>query len=428
MKVSKEDLILDLKRVSDGCIDTGVTRNYYRAKGNYREQDWQKHFATFGDFCRAAEVNEPTMKSTVEGDNWNVFIPYAEGCNPQELIKQLGIDTQVWELERFRAKDIERDGTTKYQISAFFKKRTDILAIQGEIEDLKNKAKADLGRKIAPIKYSITPTGNMLEINIADHHFGKLAWPLETGHEPYDIQIAEAMFMRALDVLLSRVKGYSFDQVLFVVGNDLLNSDNAGNETTGGTVVTTDTRYHKTFRVVRNTMIAAIERLKQIAPVKVLIIPGNHDALASYHLGDSLECWFHCDKDVIVENQPRTRKYHEFGKVMLAFIHGDEGVRTDYPLLIATEQPEMFGRTKFREVHTGHTHQDKVSEMHGVKVRILSALCPPDDWHAVKGFVGNLRSAEAFIWNKEEGLIATAIYTDNAYPVIETTREIVNIA
>ena len=79
---------------------------------------------------------------------------------------------------------------------------------------------------------------------------------------------------------------------------------------------------------------------------------------------------------------------------------------------MATERPEMFGATKFREAHTGHRHTDKVEEYHGVKVRILSALCPPDRWHAEHAFVGNLRRGEAFIWNKEEGLIGTASYTD----------------
>jgi hypothetical protein len=91
------------------------------------------------------------------------------------------------------------------------------------------------------------------------------------------------------------------------------------------------------------------------------------------------------------------------------FTHGDKGKRNDYPLLMATEQPEMFGQTKYREAHTGHTHQTKLDEQHGVRVRVLPALCEADDWHAENAFVGNLRSAEAYVWNKDEGLINIAI-------------------
>ncbi len=199
--------------------------------------------------------------------------------------------------------------------------------------------------------------------------------------------------------------------MLLVVGNDLLNADNLGNSTTAGTVVTTDVRFHKTFATVRNMMIETVQRLMELAPVHVIMVPGNHDKLSVWHLGDSLECYFHEEERMTIDNSPKLRKYYEFGRVMLMFTHGDKGKRNDYPLLMATEQPEMFGRTEFREVHCGHTHQVKLDEQHGVRVRVLPALCAADDWHAEQGFVGNLKSAEAYIWNKEEGLVGTAVYS-----------------
>ena len=46
-----------------------------------------------------------------------------------------------------------------------------------------------------------------------------------------------------------------------------------------------------------------------------------------------------------------------------------------------------------------------LTEKHGVRVRILPSLCEPDDWHAGKTFVGNIQDAEAYVWNKVDGLI-----------------------
>src|SRR6185437_7298527 len=132
-------------------------------------------------------------------------------------------------------------------------------------------------------------------------------------------------------------------------------------------------------------MVRAIEKLRQIAPVKVVIVSGNHDQLSCWHLGDSLECYFHNYTDVEIDNLPRQRKYHQFGNVMVMFTHGHKGKRQDYPLLMATEQPQMFGSTKFRECHTGHNHMTKLDEQHGVRVRVLPALCAPDDWLATNG-------------------------------------------
>jgi predicted phosphodiesterase len=251
----------------------------------------------------------------------------------------------------------------------------------------------------------------MLEINLPDSHFGKLAWGIETGYGNYDVKIAEKIYWEALETLLSRVAHHKFSSVLYVVGNDLINADDIEGRTTGGTYVSSDARYHKTFAAVRTVMINSIERLRQVAPVKVVIVSGNHDQLSCWHLGDSLECFFNKYKDVEIDNLPRARKYHQHGNVMLMLCHGHKGKRDDYPLLMATEQSKMFGETKFRECHTGHIHKTKLDEQHGVRVRILPALTEVDDWLATNGFVGNLRNAEAYVWSAEEGLIEQVYYT-----------------
>lgn len=439
---SKKELIADLKSLAQEHPTVLITRNYYRANGKFKEAHWQKFFSSFTDFLREAEVGpakpEPET-SEVVGDKWNISLPKTRITTLEELIDYCKVDQSVWEIERFVVNKWEMGYTTGaadkkvanqiplFQVKATLKKRTQILAIRKEIEQLKEDAKK-FARLPAPVVRAVHRSGNMLEVNIPDAHFGKLAWGVETGYENYDTKIAEQMFMRALETLLERVKNYSFDQVVFVVGNDLFNSDNIENQTTKGTTVTTDGRYHKTFYKVRRTITRCIERLREIAPVKVMMVSGNHDDLSVWHLGDSLECYFHKYADVEIENIPTHRKYHQHGKCMLMFTHGDKGKRQDYPLLMATEKPEMFGSTKFREAHTGHTHMTKMDEQHGVRVRVLPALCPPDDWHSENGFVGNLRNAEAYVWNKDEGLIAQVFYNDDSQAPITTRRELVKAA
>jgi len=293
-----------------------------------------------------------------------------------------------------------------------------------ELEALKGLAKQEIGRVPKAVS---TPkdTGILLEIATPDLHVGKLAHSIETGGRPYDVKIAIATFERALDALVARTAMYNVEEVLLVAGNDLFNSDSPENETTAGTAVSCDGRFHKTFHHVRNMMVKAVERLRQIAKVHVMIVPGNHDRMTAYHLGDSLECYFHADPQVRVTNTPAVRKYVEWGKCLIGFCHGDEGRRTEYAQLMAAENPQAWGRTQFREVHTGHYHKQQLEEFHGVRVRILSALCPPDDWHSANGYVGAIRQAEAFVWSKAEGLLAEVFYNDDAHEVIKTHKEIV---
>lgn len=390
----------DVKRMCPGCN---------------QEKEFRADQKTCG--CKPTTSKDPEV-SEITGNTWAISLPQTRIHTLEQLVEYCEIDLSIWEVERFIANKWEMnagEGRVEplFQIKAFLKKRQDIVDAKEEITQLKKLAKLE-ARIPVPVEHKSPSSGNMLEIDISDHHFGKLAWSTETGHENYDTKIAVKVFKRAFKSLLQRSAQHTFDEIWFVVGNDLLNSDNVAGTTTKGTYVSTDVRYHKTFSIVRKVLTDCIEDLRHhTKKVKVIMVPGNHDQLSAWHLGDSLECYFDKYKDIEIDNSPRYYKYHQFGKVMIMYTHGDKGKRKDYPLLMATEQPEMFGSTKFREAHTGHRHTTQVDEQHGVIVRILSALCPPDAWHAENAFTGNLRSSEAFHWNKNEGLIGTAIYTDS---------------
>jgi hypothetical protein len=366
-------------------------------------------------------VLDPSERNEIAGNKWIISLPKTRIHTLEELIAYCQIDLSSWEVERFICNKWEvgmrpLEGTIDpivtplFQVKAFLRKKQNIEDAKREIEELRTRALT-----VRPVQSRISKanaSGNLLEIGIPDHHFGQLAWGEETGGGNYDVKIAKDIFNQALYALIDRVKEHKFESVLFALGNDLLNADNIENQTTFGTPQTTDGRYQKTFATVRDLTIDGIERLRLIAPVKVVMVPGNHDRLSVWHLGDSLQCWFHNYKDVEIDNRPLYRKYFRFGSVMLMFTHGDKSDKAGLPLLMATEQPEMFGQTKFREIHTGHTHRAQMNETNGVRVRVLPSLCQPDDWHYDKGFVGNIRSAEAYVWNKDEGLIGTAVYTD----------------
>lgn len=423
---TKKELITDLKNLAAEHPETPITRNFYRGNGKYKESHWQKYFSSFSLFIGAAEVaaNVPKIDpdpeiSEVVGDSWTITLPKTRIHTLEELLEYAKVDLSIWQVERWVSNKWEVGAKNAagnveisplFQVKATFIRRKDIIAIKDEIAALKNEAK-----KSARIPKNITRplnlNGTMLELNVPDLHLGKLAWSRETGYGNYDTKIALETFRVALDVLLSRVSHYKFDSILFVVGNDLLHSDDAEGRTTSGTYVNTDGRYHKTFIAARDMLIEAVERLRLLAPVKVLSCPGNHDSLAAWHVTDSLECYFHNYEDVEVDNTPRARKYHQYGKVMLMFTHGHTGKRADYPLTMAAEEPQMWGETKYREAHTGHIHQTKTEELHGVRVRVLPALCETDAWHSANGFTNNLRVAEAYVWSKSEGLIAQAFHS-----------------
>jgi hypothetical protein len=339
-----------------------------------------------------------------------------------DLIRVCEIDTTEWQVERWvcnkwdSAAKLGKDAseriavTEQYQIKVWLRRNTRVLEARDALADLIAEAKQQIRPR--PFRAPKRIPGTMLELNPTDLHLGKLAWGAETGWENYDGKIAERILEDAVTAILSRVAGFRFESVLLVAGSDYYHSDTKQGTTTKGTPLDNDSRYHKTFLSGHRLMVRIIDRIAaNVAPVRVIVVPGNHDTLSAFHLGHGLECYYHATKHVTVDNAPTMRKYYQHGRTMLMFTHGNTGKLEKYPLLMAREQPQMWADTWFREAHTGDKHHTKTLEINGVRVRILPALCPPDAWHSDNHFIGQQRSTEAYIWHRQEGLIGTAMYT-----------------
>lgn len=270
------------------------------------------------------------------------------------------------------------------------------------------KETIDRAIKKPRIKYVPEDERHMLEISPVDLHVGKYAWGEEAG-EDYDITIAEQVFTDAINDILYRASVYSLEGIVLVVGNDLLQTDTLQGTTTAGTYVDTDSRYIKSFRRARAINSWAIHRCAEVAPVQVQIVPGNHDSLTSFHIGEVLEAEFERDPRVTICNSAKRRKYLRYGVTLLGWTHGNEEKPQDLPLIMAQEEPQAWGETLHREWHVGHLHKMKETRytagdsFNGVRVRVLPSLCAPDAWHYTRGFVKERRACEGYLWNRTSG-------------------------
>ena len=153
-------------------------------------------------------------------------------------------------------------------------------------------------------------------------------------------------------------------------------------------------------------MVAAVS---QIAPVQISIVPGNHDEETMFALGDALEIVFENSRFITVDNSPRLTKYFEWHQCLIGLNHGRDIKPARLGGVMASEQREAWGRTKWREWLIGHWHTKgeavlaPVSEELGVRVRTIPSLTPPDAWHTRKGYIGNVRAAECLVYHPEAG-------------------------
>ena len=361
--------------------------------------------------CLTAATPSQAESFDVQGET--AILNAVKPSNPRtlaDLIAVCEIDTTEWKIDRWTANKWEQgakgpDGELVsqplYQIKVWLTRNAPVMDARREIDALKAAAKAAMPPRPKVVRGATGPY--MLEVAIPDLHIGKLAWSPETGGPDYDLKEAERVFREAVEAIILRTSAFAFERIIFPLGNDLLHSDTKQSMTFNGTQLDTDSRYYKAFGVARSVVTWAVDRLRTLAPVDLIMVPGNHDQMSTWHLGDSLECFFHHADDVTVDNAPTSRKYVGYGSSAIMFTHGHK--KLDYPLLFATERPDLFGQAKFRECHTGHLHTTRLIEKHGVRVRISPALCSADAWHAEHGFVGNIRGAEGFVWHKTDGLV-----------------------
>jgi hypothetical protein len=102
---------------------------------------------------------------------------------------------------------------------------------------------------------------------------------------------------------------------------------------------------------------------------------------------------------------------------MLAFSHGNTGKTNDFHNIMASLQPEMWGRTKHRSMWLGHFHSSKQykylnhEDRRGVELHYMRAMSNTDTWHYSNGYVGIPKSCTAHIIDKEKGIIGNWIET-----------------
>lgn len=356
------------------------------------------------------------------GDKWNITLDKTRIQSLDELIRFFKVDLSTWEVERFICNSWEvgaKDAKGKIRTTALYQVKATFRRISSANIETVKKALEEVRREFAKNPIHVPPRmagesldsdSVALEISVFDAHFGKLAWAEETGWKNYDTSIAIEEYEKAVDAILGRCF-YSLGKIVYVVGNDILNSDNREGTTTKGTPQSNDSRYHKVFESVLKTIIRQIEKMRLWCPVDVIFVSGNHDDLSVWHLGNCVSITYAGTPSVSVFNEPRQRKYWSWGENLVMFEHGEKGPHKEKPLMMAVEQPLLWSQSRIREVHLAHLHQERVYEKMGVKVRVIPALCPPDYYHSANGYIGNIPGAQGFLWDKEEGLIGTIEYS-----------------
>jgi UDP-2,3-diacylglucosamine pyrophosphatase LpxH len=254
---------------------------------------------------------------------------------------------------------------------------------------------------------------------VADCHFGKYAWGRTTGGDDYDLDLAERLVGQAGDELVAVGDSHKPTRRTIAFLGDLFHYDRPDGSTTSGTPLERDGRLQKMISVGCDTLLRIVERSSQSVPTDVVIVNGNHDEVLTWTFQRILSERFRGSKSVRVKEDFTGRQYLTHGRNLLGFAHGHRA-KKKLPQIMALEASQHWAKCPYREWHTGHFHsqaaewQRPIETLDGVIVRTAPALCPPDDWHSVNGFIGSRQACETFLYEPDGGLSSMHVASPRA--------------
>jgi len=356
------------------------------------------------------EEDEKSLKLYVENSNRVKSI--------DDLIKHCKINLDEWEINKYDIGTYEVTGfngdnnpttVTMYRMKAWLTRIKPELNLKLVKKQLKEDL-SDLSPKVERIerKRDDKKDKYLLEISAFDLHLGKIG----IKGDKYSLKIAEERLFDAIEHLLYRAQGYYIDKILFIAGHDFLNSDGDWPipATTKGTPQFNSNYHIDIYRAGRKLLLKAINYLQEIALVHVMVVPGNHDRESMMHLGDTLELYYEKNNNVKVDNNDCLMKMLVYGKNMIVSDHGDGCKANDIPGIISQRYKNAWSDVDYVEVHRGHLHTNKstklqaIEELQGITIRNLSSMSATDYWHDSKGYIGNIKKAQAFLYHRKNGL------------------------
>lgn len=323
------------------------------------------------------------------------------------LLTDAEVDLDVWYVKRWVANMWGNPNNPSWQVKAWLERVTEE---ERTLEEL--IARLESNSPVVPAAYATSRmfpgTKRALEISIADPHFGLRAFRGPSGSD-YNFDSAAKLYTKSIQLLLERATPLGYiDEICFVTGNDFMHADNVFHTTTAGTGQPEMDSWHHTFMRAEELLISTVLGLAKLAPVHVVMVPGNHSRQSEFALGRILKAYFHNDKRITVDAGPEPYKFWSFGVNLIGFDHGHSIKATRLGSLMANEQPQLWAASWNREWHCADQHRETptFSEF-GVNIKYLPSMVTWNEWHKIKGFSWAQRASLGFLYDFNCGLIST---------------------
>lgn len=309
----------------------------------------------------------------------------AQAMDDDYVLKAHGFDPNKWEIVNVKNGFWQQNSHSNGKINLYQSK----ISVKPKKNDLTTEQLASiLNNNVNHIEIdNIISGSDTLMIPLFDLHFG-----IETFESLSD----------KLNQMVERIhKGYK--NIAIIIGGDYFHSDFI---TKTQTVKNTQLDHADNVKALEDgtqfisTLIE--ESLKSSTHVELHAIGGNHDSDRQYMFMWGIKIKY---PQVGFELTDEAREAFSVGKVGVMLAHGDLAVKR-LPMLFATEYPEIWAKSTYRTVMTGHFHTEKLNDIDGVVLHQFGTPKKSDPYEKRNGYTMARKHLQLLEFS-EERLLAT---------------------
>lgn len=290
-----------------------------------------------------------------------------------------------------------------FKIQATFKRRAKSVYDESAVIARYTKTLEKIGTYDVPEVVEID-RDNLLVINLVDVHWNKLPF---LGFDSDYFEKFEEMIYDRIRYLLHLSRATPIARVVITIGHDFFQTNDGRGTTKKGTPVSHVLEYEDMYDIGVRILANCVAIASKNHVVDAYYVLANHDADVSWHASREIKLMFSKSPSVNVIADKLPFHYIEWGSSLIELVH--ENLKSGSPSTkMHVTAREAWGRTKYHYSIGGHLHGEFMTrEKDGVTSMGSRALSDTDKWHYLEGYLSNIRGLQGYVFNKNEGLIAT---------------------
>lgn len=319
----------------------------------------------------------------------------------KEIYEKYNVNSNEYKISQIWYKDSTQ---SKYLMSVLF---TSIKVKEENIDNsllIREEFIQNLN-KIEPFKYT------SVKFNSEDKTKGYLVIPKQDAHwNKFDINGNNSIedrfktFTKSLINQVEKATSYNtLEKIVYIIGSDEFNSE-FNSMTTKGTPQQNILSYQEAFEKITEFNIETIKLLSYYAKsVEVVLVNGNHDESAGWHLSHVLKTFFKKTDKIQFNCSSENTKILKLGSNLVCINHGDVIKPKDLAARFPVIAKDLWSSCSNYIVLCGDKHHEVAHDYNGIMFYQVPQLSKAKSkWDDKMGFLSSKAELLTFLFEEDE--------------------------